>query len=112
MIPLRGVLVLWLATSALSASDSADWISALGGKIRQDRAGNVVAVDLRGSWVCDSELIGLAKMPQLEQLDLSHTRISDEGMLYLRTAPGITDLNLYYAEQITDQGMSAIKEWN
>jgi internalin A len=111
MISLRGVLALWLAAGALSASDSPDWISALGGKVRQDRAGNIVAVDLRGSWVHDSELIELAKMPRLEQLDLSHTRISDEGMLYLRPAPGITDLNLYYAEQLTDHGMSAIKEW-
>jgi internalin A len=111
MIPLRGVLVLWLATSALYAFDSPDWISALGGKVRQDRTGNVVAVDLRGSWAYDSELIEIARLTHLEQLDLSHTRISDEGMLYLRPAPGITDLNLYYAEQITDQGMSAIKEW-
>jgi len=32
-------------------------------------------------------------------------------MIYLRSAPGIADLNLYYAEQISDQGMSAIKNW-
>jgi len=105
------VLVLSLAAGALSASDSQGWISALGGKVKQDGAGNVVSVDLRGSWVNDAELIELAKMSRLEKLDLSHTRISDEGMLYLRTAPGITDLNLYYAEQITDHGMSAIKDW-
>jgi len=111
MMSLHGVLALWLATGVLPASDSADWISALGGKVRQDRTGNVVAVDLRGTWVCDSELIELAKMPRLEELDLSHTRISDEGMLFLRAAPGIRDLNLYYAEQLTDHGMSAIKDW-
>src|SRR5450755_4206431 len=111
MISLRGVLALWLVAGALSASDSPDWISALGAKVKQDRAGNIVAVDLRGSWVYDSQLIDLAKLPHLEKLDLSHTRISDEGMLYLKAAPEITDLNLYYAEQITDQGMSAIKEW-
>jgi internalin A len=99
MLPLRGVLVLWLAASALSASDSPDWIAALGAKVSKDRAGNIVAVDLRGSWVYDSELIDLARLRHLEKLDLSHTRISDEGMIYLR------------AEQITDQGMSAIKDW-
>ena len=111
MISLRGVLALCFAASALAASDSPDWISALGGRVRQDRGGDVVAVDLRGGWVNDSDLIELTKMPQLKQLDLSHTRISDEGMLYLRPAPGITDLNLYYAEQLTDHGMSAIKDW-
>jgi internalin A len=107
----RLFLGLWLAVSALSASNAPDWISALGAKVSEDRAGNIVAVDLRGSWVYDSQLIDLAKLPHLEKLDLSHTRISDEGMVYLRSAPEITDLNLYYAEQITDQGMSAIKEW-
>lgn len=111
MISLRGVLTLWLAAGALSASDSLDWISALGGKVTHDGAGNIVAVDLRGTWVDDSDLIELAKMPRLEKLDLSHTRISDEGMIHLRPAPGITDLNLYYAEQVTDHGMSAIKDW-
>ncbi|MBZ5593104.1 MAG: hypothetical protein LAP39_12760 [Acidobacteriia bacterium] len=108
---MRGVLVLWIAGTALPASDPTDWISALGGKVKQDRAGNVVAVDLRGSWIHDSEMIELARMPLLEKLDLSHTRVSDEGMLYLRPAPRITDLNLYYAEQITDQGLNAIKDW-
>jgi internalin A len=111
MLPLRGVFVFLLAVGASSASDSPDWIAALGAKVSRDRAGNIVAVDLRGSWVYDSELIDLAKLPHLEKLDLSHTRISDEGMIYLRAAPEITDLNLYYAEQITDQGMSAIKDW-
>ena len=107
MHPLRGILGLWLVPLArYSRADSPDWISALGAKISEDRAGNIVAVDLRGSWVYDSQLIDLAKLPHLEKLDLSHTRISDEGMLYLRSAPEITDLNLYYAEQITDQGMS------
>ncbi len=108
---MRPSLGLWLAAASLSASNSPDWISALGAKVTEDRAGNIVAVDLRGSWVYDSQLIDLARLPHLEKLDLSHTRISDEGMVYLRPAPEITDLNLYYAEQITDQGMSAIKDW-
>jgi internalin A len=107
----RPYLGLLLAAAALSASNLPDWISALGAKVSEDGAGNIVAVDLRGSWVYDSQLIDLAKLPHLEKLDLSHTRISDEGLVYLRFAPEIADLNLYYAEQITDQGMSAIKEW-
>ena len=108
---MKRFLGLWLAAAALSASNLPDWISGLGAKVSEDRAGNIVAVDLRGSWVYDSQLLDLAKLPHLEKLDLSHTRISDEGMLYLRPAPEITELNLYYAEQITDQGMSAIKDW-
>ena len=40
-----------------------------------------MAVNLRGSWINDAEMIELARLPDLERLDLSHTRISDEGML-------------------------------
>jgi len=50
-------------------------------------------------------------MPDLERLDLSHTRISDEGMLNLKAAPKIKELKLFYSEWITDQGMTAIKGW-
>ena len=110
-ILLTGVLTLWIAGAAWSASDPTGWIDELGGKVKRDQAANVVAVDLRGRWIYDSQMIELARMPRLEQLDLSHTRISDEGMLYLKTAPAITELNLYYTEQITDLGINAIKDW-
>ena len=95
----------------LHAADSTDWITSLGGKTQKDRAGNVVAVSLRGSWIYDAQMIDLARTRRLQKLDLSHTRISDEGMHYLKDAPGIVDLNLFYAEQVTDQGMSAVREW-
>lgn len=106
----RGAVLLLFAGSAL-ASSNLDWVDGLGGKIERDAAGSVIAVNLRGTWVSDSELLDLAPLAKLERLDLSHTRITDEGMLYLKPATGIRDLNLYYAEQITDQGMSAIKGW-
>src|SRR5262249_2886257 len=68
-------------------------------------------VNLRGSWINDADMIELARLPDLERLDLSHTRISDEGMLNLKPAPKIKDLNLFYSEWITDQGLTAIKGW-
>lgn len=40
-----------------------------------------------------------------------HTRISDEGLLRLKAAPRINELNLFYAEWITDQGLTAIRDW-
>ena len=88
-----------------------DWIARLGGKVERDSAGRIVAVNLRGSWISDVEMIELARLPDLERLDLSHTRISDEGMLNLKPAPKIRELKLFYSEWITDQGMTAIKEW-
>ncbi len=87
------------------------WISRLGGSVQPGKSAGTVAVKLSGTWVNDSELLDLVAMPGLERLDLSHTRISDEGLLLLRPAKQIRELNLLYAEQITDQGMNAIKEW-
>ncbi len=68
-------------------------------------------VDLRGSWVTDSDMPRLAQMRDLRRLDLSLTRVSDRGLRALKSASGIEDLNLYFAEQITDEGASVVKNW-
>ena len=107
----RQLLLVLIATSLVAATADTGWIAALGGKIEGDSAGRIVAVNLRGSWINDAEMIELARMPDLERLDLSHTRISDEGMLNLKPAPKIKELKLFYSEWITDQGMTAIKGW-
>src|SRR5258707_407813 len=104
----RTFLVLF--TLPLLAVDT-DWIVKLGGKVDRDAMGRIVAVNLRGSWINDADMIELARLPDLERLDLSHTRISDEGMLNLKPAPKIKDLKLFYSEGISDQGMTAIKDW-
>src|SRR5205814_10146848 len=39
------------------------------------------------------------------------SRITDRGMQLLKSAPAIVELKLYYAEQVTDEGMSAVKGW-
>ena len=43
-------------------------------------------------------------------MDLSLTRITDQGMQELKNLPGIVDLNLHFAEYVTDEGLAAIKE--
>jgi internalin A len=109
---LKAVIFLLLTVGGmLHAGDVTDWIAGLGGKVQRDTAGNVVAVNLRGTWVDDVEMIDIARLPKLQRLDLSHTRITDEGMLHLKPASQIEDLDLYYAEWVTDQGMTAIKNW-
>jgi len=94
----------------LPATDS-DWITEAGGAVRRDQAGRITGVDLRSSWVTDSDLPQLADLPHLTHLDLSLTRITDHGLQQLKNAPGIVELNFYYAEQITDEGMAAVKNW-
>jgi internalin A len=95
----------------LFAASSPDWVDGIGGKIDRDAAGQVIGLHLRGTWVTDTELLDVARLPKLVRLDLSHTRITDEGLLHLKPAKQIQDLNLFYAEQITDQGMAAIQDW-
>jgi Leucine-rich repeat (LRR) protein len=105
----RRIFLLLVATPLLAIDT--DWITRLAGKVERDGAGRIIAVNLRGSWLSDVDMMELARLPDLERLDLSHTRISDEGMLNLKPAPKIKDLKLFYSEWITDQGMTAIKEW-
>lgn len=95
----------------LAAAGPADWITAAGGTVKVDAAGRITGVDLRASWVTDSDMPLLAQLPHLSHLDLSMTRITDRGLQQLKSAPAIVELNLYYAEQITDEGLAAIKGW-
>ena len=106
-----GFFLLLVVGRILHAGDVTDWVAGLGGKVQRDAAGNVVAVNLRGTWAGDVEMVDIARLPKLQRLDLSHTRITDEGMLHLKPANQIEELNLYYAEWVTDQGMTAIRNW-
>ena len=107
---MRFALVLLMAVPAVAQS-SLDWIADAGGEVTSDAQGRVVAVDLRASWAGDSDLPTLAAIPTLARLDLSETRITDHGLRQLKDAPAIADLNLRYAELITDEGLSALKTW-
>ena len=96
---LAGVLLL------AAAGDPGGWIA---------RAGGVAQggfVDLRASWVTDSDIALLAKMPELRKLDLSLTRITDRGLRALRPAAGVVELNLAFDEQVGDEGTSALRGW-
>jgi internalin A len=106
---LVGVTV--LASCLLAATDPTAWIEAAGGVVTRDRTGRIAAVDLHASWVTDADLTGLAAQPALTRLDLSLTRIGDRGLLELKPASNIAELNLYYAELVTDQGMAVLKGW-
>jgi len=99
-----------LLFSLLLASDD-HWVQELGGRIERNSAGTVTGVYLRGAWVSDSDLEALRPMKELVRLDLALSRISDQGLLRLRDLRHVADLDLYYAEQITDEGASALKDW-
>ncbi len=95
----------------VKAGEGEKWIEEAGGTILRDSAGKITGVDLRSSWVVDSDLRELLKLPDLSFLDLSLTRITDQGMLELKNLRGIVELNLYFAEYVTDEGLAVIKDW-
>jgi len=107
--------VVWLAVSGPAAEikgiGGTQWIEDAGGTALKDASGRITGVDLRASWVTDSDLRRLVLLPDLTTLDLSLTRITDQGMQELKNLTGIVDLNLYFAEYVTDEGMAAIKGW-
>jgi internalin A len=89
----------------------AQWIEDAGGAVVRDSTGRITGVDLHASWVTDTDMRKLTKLSYLTHLDLSLTRITDQGMQELRNLPGIVDLNLRFAEYVTDEGLAAIKGW-
>lgn len=89
----------------------AGWIEAAGGVVVRDAEGSVTGVDLRGTWITDSDLRRLNQLPKLNTLDLSLTHITDQGMQEIKSLPGIVELNLRFCEYVTDEGMAAIKGW-
>jgi Leucine-rich repeat (LRR) protein len=106
----RAFLTVVLASMAWAAVDTG-WIEHAGGTVTRDAGGQPVAADLRASWVTDSDMPLLVQMKDLRRLDLSLTRISDRGMRALKAAPSIEELNLSFAEQITDEGAATVKNW-
>jgi len=107
--------ILLLAACCLAAetntSPDAAWIEAAGGAIMRDASGRITGVDFRGSWITDTDLRKLNQYPHLTHLDLSVTRITDQGMQELKNLPGIVDLNLHFAEYVTDEGLAVVKGW-
>jgi hypothetical protein len=103
---LRSFLIL-----AFAAASDPGWIERAGGVVTRDSGGRVVAVDLRSSWITDSDMPRLAELGDLRRLDASLTRISDRGLRALKTAPSIEDLNLYFSEQVSDESTAIFRNW-
>jgi hypothetical protein len=111
---MRAFFVSFLCAAALAAglkTGDTQWVTDLGGSVTRNAQGQVTGVTLRGTWVGDADLRRLTELPELSSLDLSLTHITDQGMQELKGLPRITDLNLYFAEYITDEGVAAIKDW-
>lgn len=102
---------LLLLQAAARGAEADRWIEDAGGIAARDTAGRITGIDFRASWVTDADLRRLAALPALTSLNLSLTRITDQGMQELRNLTGIVNLDLRFAEYVTDEGVAAIKNW-
>ncbi len=91
--------------------DDLQWIADAGGTAVRDAAGRVTGLDFRASWVTDADMRKVARFPALTSLNLSLSRVTDQGMQELRNLKDVVELDLRFAEYVTDEGVSAIKNW-
>jgi len=109
------LLLAMAAATGLAAAELNDdvalWVTAQGGRIERDAQGQIDSVDLTSSWITDADLARIGALGHLRSLNLAHTKITDVGMQYLKGLTGVQDLNLYYAEYITEDGIAALQNW-
>lgn len=110
LLPGLSALMAAVPENTAGAPDTG-WIEAAGGSVTRDAAGRVTGIDLRATWITDTDLRKVVRFAHLTHLDLSTTHITDQGMQELKSAAGIVDLNLHFAEYVTDEGLAAIKGW-
>lgn len=106
----RSLLLFPFFVGPLLANED-DWLALLESEAQTDSSGRVTSLNLRGSWISDSEMFEIAGLQGLKRLNLSHTRITDEGLLRIKSLESIEELNLEYAELITDGGMTCVRDW-
>ena len=106
----RSLLSLPLLATPLLAKDG-DWIKRVGARAQADSSGHITSLNLRGSWVDDSDMFEVADFPDLRYLNLAHTRITDEGLLRIKILKLVEELDLGYTELITDSGMMCVRDW-
>lgn len=95
--------LLFLAALPLLALDQA--------RLTRDAAGDVVEADFTSTWISDADLDAVAAMPKLRVLRLGQTKIGDTGLERLRGLREVHELDLYYAEYITEDGLAHLRAW-
>jgi internalin A len=81
------------------------------GQAVKDTAGEIVELNLTDTWVSDADMAKVAQLQHLRKLDLSGTKITDRGMELLAPLENVTDLNCYYAEYLTEDGVGHLRNW-
>src|SRR5690242_12177857 len=114
MFRIMALLVTLLSSVAFVNADERDETGALrslGARLTTDNTGQAIAIDLSNAWLTNADLKKLAALPRLESINLSYTKITDEGLEHLAPLKNVKVLDLYYAEAVTDLGIAHLKHW-
>lgn len=76
--------------------------------VEQLEGAPLTLVDLEGCPVTDESLKYFSKLPNLQALGLSDTRVSDKGLVYLQEMPKLRSLSLK-GTAITDEGLRNLR---
>lgn len=113
MLRRREFLLTALAATSLSAADdAATHVQRLGGTVEVNAAGDIVAVDLSGSWANDGDLRWLDAIDTLQRINLSRTRITGKALEPLRALTEVRELRLQFAEFLTATDIGHVVTWS
>lgn len=101
-----------LPAADLSDREVRDWAVAQGGDAVLDESGQLADLYLGFTWTTDADLDRIEKLSNIQRLDLSLTYVTDEGMERLKALPGVTELNFFGAESITDVAVAHLRGWD
>lgn len=103
------VVLLAMARIPAQATELPANLVALGAKAEFDGSGAMRRLDLSRSRVTDQDLAQVARLTELEALDLRLTSVGDSGVLLLRSLVRLRTLNLFRTA-ITDAGLSIVSD--
>jgi hypothetical protein len=71
---------------------------------------NLDGLDVSGTKITDNGLRLVSQLPGLKELRLSRTKITDKGLRHLESMKGLKELRLFECPDITPEGVARLKK--
>lgn len=77
--------------------------------LNEEASWDIIRLNVESTAISNASLAGIAKMPRLQELDLSHCKVDSEGMESLRNHPQLQTLWIA-GTSVDDRALSALRE--
>jgi Leucine-rich repeat (LRR) protein len=81
------------------------------GVLIRDQAGEVVEAEFTDTWITDADLRRVGTYQNLRKLTLAHSKISDAGLEHLGRLRNVRELDCYYCEYVSEDGIAHLRGW-